>query len=146
MKSQKEGLSFLLSELRTKLNLDWVSNTTILWSVWRFAQVDFFHAVKARHIYRTKNHAPELVKITLLSSSKPRGPWRPKRRRGGIDTASRATNLRCGKNWGRCWMHRPSIEPPRFHWIESSAQRGHRHDLTEADAMVLASSRVTRLR
>ena len=54
----------------------------------------FFYRVKtSRSIYRTKNHTPELVKITLLSSSKPRGPWRPKRRRGGIDTASRATNF-----------------------------------------------------
>ena len=50
------------------------------------------------------------------------------------------------KIWRRCWIHRPSNEHLRFYWIEISAQRGHRHDRTEADAMVLASSRVTRLR
>ena len=35
----------------------------------------------------------KLVKITRRSCPKRPEPWRPKRRRGGIDTASRATNF-----------------------------------------------------
>ena len=42
------------------------------------------HLTKS-HIYRTEHQAPRAPKL--------RGPWRPKRRRGRIETASRATHF-----------------------------------------------------
>ena len=99
--------------------------------------------------YRTylSDQAPraKLAKLTRESPPKCRQPWRPKRRRGGIDTAWRVSNLESRKKYdvvAECILRRMNLR----NFIESNYWLNAAIVTTgEADAMVLASSRVTRL-
>ena len=86
LESQRQELSFWTSNSGNRFSRNYTTPTTISWSDWTLSRAEFLYTVKASIlIYRTEHHAPR--------APKRRGSWRPKRRRGGIDTASRATNF-----------------------------------------------------
>ena len=65
----------------------------------------------------------------------------PKRRRGGIDTASAIAYIETWQSRMPLFNASSGDTRGRFHWIESGSQRGHGHGRVEADAMVVAFSR-----
>ena len=86
LESQRQELSFWGSNSGNPFSRNYTNPTTISWSDRTLSRAEFLYTVKASiSIYRTEHHAPR--------APKRRGPWRPKRRRGEIDTALQATHF-----------------------------------------------------
>ena len=92
---QRAGLSFWRLNSIDPFRRDQSNLITISWSSRTFWPAEFLYTVEATVLTYISDQAPsaKLAKLTRRSPPKCRQPWRPKRRRGGIDTASRVSNV-----------------------------------------------------